>query len=144
MSWDDNWTVNVMRRNILVALVVLLAVGSARAEWTNDTDAGYYSNVIITDISNGQIDGYSYFCIKVKNKSAVSMCAGNNKGSVWSASYETLYKQALFFYSTGQKIRVYTKENVWKYDKFVAFYGSQYLTGISTCNADGECFGPTK
>ncbi|MCO5784536.1 subtilase family AB5 toxin binding subunit [Citrobacter meridianamericanus] len=131
-----------MKKKMIISLMLLLVTSSARAEWTNDKEAIYYSNVTITDISDGQIDGYSYFCIKVKNQSDVTMCAGNNKGSIWGASYETLYKQALYFYSTGQKIRVYARNDIWKYGLFVGFYGGKYLTGMSTCNSTGDCFGP--
>lgn len=129
--------------SILLTTFVFFS-GAVKAEWTGDVANDFYSNAVITDMHVGQIDQSPYFCIKaqINNNETISACS-IQKQSIWGHSYETLFSQARFFYSTGQKIRLYVKSNVWTYDKFYSVFTRNALVGLSTCANNNTCFGPS-
>ncbi|PKF48805.1 subtilase family AB5 toxin binding subunit [Enterovibrio nigricans] len=131
-------------RNFLLFIISITSFCSY-AEWSDDSKDTVSFRGVIKDISVGQIDGFSYFCIEIDRIEAVNQkaCSGKSNGGIWGKSYDTLYKQALFFYSTGQKIKMVTRSDIWKYQPFVSAYSSYVITGLSSCSgSDGKCFGP--
>ena len=123
---------------------VLLSGAAAHAEWTGDPGNKYWSSVTINKIASGQIDKYQYFCIEASNSGgSIKACAGNHQTSVWNHAYDLLYKQAMYYYSTGQKVRLYYAEDIWQYKQFVDAYSGNHIVGFATCTSGTECFGPT-
>ncbi|EJZ7014690.1 subtilase cytotoxin subunit B [Salmonella enterica] len=132
-----------MKKVILFIVFSLFSVNSALAEWTGDHAEGMYSNVIINKFHTGQISSQPYFCIEAfKTSSNIKACLIKNT-TVWGASYGTLYDQALYYYTTGQSVRVYYAPGVWTYSPFVSALTSNALVGLSTCEPDA-CFGPNR
>lgn len=140
-------------RALFCALVgsISLIGASAQAEWTGDPDTEIWSNVRIIAFSSGQLNGHRYFCIAGKNGDSASniqkACASTNQDtSVFSLSYDALYKQAVYYYGTGQKVAMYYKQADFKYAPFSAAFKSNFIRGFATCeiNSAGKsvCFGP--
>ncbi|EPW5280257.1 subtilase family AB5 toxin binding subunit [Yersinia enterocolitica] len=131
-------------KKLLLALTILVSVcGNANADWSGDTTNAFYSNTVITDIHVGQINKSEYFCIKylTEDKQKLSACSVQ-KETAWNAPYYSLLSQARYFYSTGQRIRVYIVNNVWTYDKFYQVFSKALLVGLSSCEDIKNCFGP--
>ncbi|EIM4579706.1 subtilase AB5 cytotoxin subunit B, partial [Escherichia coli] len=87
---------------------------------TGDARDGMFSGVVIDQFHTGQIDNNPYFCIEGKQPggSSIRACSMKNS-SVWGPSFSTLYNQALYFYTTGQLVRIYYEPGVWTYPPFV-------------------------
>ncbi len=129
-------------------LVYLLAVFSilsfprlSYAEWTGES-SHYESDVYIKHISTGQLNHGAYFCAALYREGVkVTDVCSLSTAHIWSASYDTLYNQAMYYYTSGQKIRVYYVGIGLFYPEFAKVYGDKVLTGFSTCDA-GYCYGP--
>lgn len=134
-----------IKKRVILSLFLcgILASGSVFAEWTGDRKEGMYSGVVIDKMHTGQIDQKPYFCIEGKQSASVKVlaCAVKDK-SVWGASFNLFYNQALYFYTTGQTVRVYYEPGVWTYKPFVESLTANALAGFSTCSAPNDCFGP--
>lgn len=128
-------------KNIILFFVFSIAlVSSAFAEWTGGFSEGMYSNVVIKNITTGQIDTHPYFCIEASN--GARACSIKNL-SIWGPSYGTLYDMALYFYMTGESVRVYYDPGVWYDESFSTEITANALVGLSTCGTD-KCFGPNR
>ncbi|HBA7687698.1 TPA: subtilase cytotoxin subunit B, partial [Escherichia coli] len=98
----------------------------------------------IKHISTGQINNGAYFCAALyREEDKIADVCSLSTAHIWSASYDTLYNQAMYYYTSGQKIRVYYVGIGPFYPEFAEFYGDRILTGFSTCDA-GFCYGPNK
>ncbi|MBF0690609.1 subtilase cytotoxin subunit B [Providencia alcalifaciens] len=103
----------------------------------------YYSDVTLTNFSSGQIEGGRYFCIKAENYGGdVITCAVSNK-SEWAPSYDQFFQQAYYYYTTGNKVRLYVQPNVWTHPKFSQTFSNKAIAGFASCN-NGVCMGPTR
>ncbi|MGJ7739226.1 subtilase family AB5 toxin binding subunit [Escherichia coli] len=61
---------------------------------------------------------------------------------VWSGAYDTFYNQAMYYYSTGQKIRSYYDSRTWSLCRFCNKITQNAIAGFSTCSRDDHRFGP--
>lgn len=139
-----------MKKIVSVCVLLIAACPlSSWAEWTGDSDIGYYSDMVISGFHVGQYRSSAYFCIKAVKKSGegppVIACALSNQ-SKWYLSFNAMLVQARYFYTTGKSIRVYVEPNVWTDQSFVKALSSNALVGLSSCNTSNtsECFGPMK
>ncbi|HDI3023914.1 subtilase cytotoxin subunit B [Cronobacter sp. EKM101R] len=117
-------------------------------EWTGSPGTGMYSNVKIGDVHTGMINDDAYFCVKaVRSDFSAIACAVQNE-SVWAPNFDMLYNQAMYFYSTGENVRLYFKPDVWSRQDFISALSTNAITGFSTCNSamseHNVCFGPDK
>ena len=125
--------------------IVFFISGIARAEWTGDKKDGMNSGFVINKIHVGQIDRRPYFCIEAFSRDGNTTRACSIKGlSVWGESYSLLYDQALYYYTTGQFVRIYFSPNEWTYQPFKDALTSSVLVGFSTCTSSEQCFGPER
>ncbi|EFE2080357.1 subtilase cytotoxin subunit B [Escherichia coli] len=133
-----------MFRFLLVALCFSLSFNaSADSEWTGAKKDGMYSEVVIQDIHTGMVDSKPYFCIKaVKTEVNLSACLVSGY-SIWSPAFDTFYNQAMYYYSTGQRVRVYYEPNIWKHEEFSKIT-TNAIAGFSTCFKEDQCFGPER
>lgn len=132
-----------MRYPLIIASV-MLASNSVLAEWTGDQAEGMVSNVVISKIHVGQIEGSPYFCLyATKTDGEIQACQVKEK-SVWKASFDLFYNQVMFYYSTGQQVRIYYSPGEWTHSSFVAALTSNVLVGISTCESPSSCYGPPR
>ncbi|ALP46900.1 subtilase family AB5 toxin binding subunit [Escherichia coli] len=119
------------------------AAGAGDTDWTGGNKNGMYSDVIIKDIHTGVVDLKPYFCVEVA-KTGLDFKACLVRGySVWSGAYDTFYNQAMYYYSTGQKIRLYYDSRTWSHAGF-AQITQNAIAGFSTCSSDDYCFGPAR
>ncbi|WP_096975621.1 subtilase family AB5 toxin binding subunit [Escherichia coli] len=133
-----------MFRILFVAICFFLSFNaSADNEWTGSKKDGMYSEVVIQDVHTGVVDSKPYFCIKaVKTDVNLSACLVSGY-SIWSPAFDTFYNQAMYYYSTGQKIRVYYEPNIWKHKEFSKIT-TNAIAGFSTCFIEDQCFGPDR
>ena len=101
-----------------------------------------YSNVKITSVHSGYVDGRKYFCVKAKKTNLDTSACAISGYTTGGPAYEQLYNQAMYFYSTGELVRIYVKPNVWSKSDFVRKLTSAAITGFSTCETGANCFGP--
>lgn len=135
-----------MKCVLKVALCLpLLLMKPAFAEWTGDKTEGMISNVVIQKIHTGQIDRSPYFCILGTKKDGGVISACQNKGqSIWKESFDMLYNQVMYYYSTGQQVRVYYSPKEWHFKPFTDSLTSNVLVGLSTCESETSCYGPDR
>lgn len=113
----------------------------SHAEWNGEFHH-YESDVYIKQLSTGQINNGAYFCAALyRDDNKITDVCSLSTGHMWSAAYDTLYNQAMYYYTTGQKIRVYYVGIGLFYPDFAKVYGDKILTGFATCES-GNCFGP--
>ncbi|GCG08450.1 hypothetical protein BvCms12BK_04438 [Escherichia coli] len=129
-----------------ILLVVAFFISSiARAEWTGDKKDGMNSGFVINKFHVGQIDQRPYFCIEASNKYGNTTRGCSIKGLlVWGASYSLFYNQALYYYTTGQFVRIYFSPNEWTYQPFKNALTGSVIVGFSTCITREQCFGPDR
>ncbi|MBV7133659.1 subtilase cytotoxin subunit B [Escherichia coli] len=134
-----------MNKFVISMFLLLSCSGFAHAEWTGDKAEGMVSNVTIKNIHVGQIDRSPYFCFSATkdSNSTISACQIKTQ-SIWKESYDTLYNQVMYFYSTGQQVRVYYAPGAWTYKPFKDSLTSNVLVGLSTCESDTSCYGPER
>ncbi|EFC2366330.1 subtilase cytotoxin subunit B [Escherichia coli] len=126
-------------------LMAFFISGVARAEWTGDKKDGMNSGYIINKFHTGQIDQRPYFCIEAFSQEGNTTRGCSIKGlSVWGASYSLFYDQALYYYTTGQFVRIYFSPNEWTYQPFKDALTPSVIVGFSTCSSRKECFGPER
>ena len=131
-----------MRLSSLVPVFLLIAP-TAFAIDTLDPKIEYYSDVTLANFSSGQIEGGRYFCVKAVNHGGdVVACAVSNK-SEWASSYDQFFQQAYYYYTTGNKVRLYVQPNVWTHPKFSHTFSNKAIAGFASCN-NGFCMGPTR
>lgn len=128
-----------MKKQLFVIITLLLSP-FVRAEWTGDKAEGMHSNMVISNFHTGQIDGAPYFCIEGRKPDQSAKYCSIKGRSRWGASYATFYDQAMYYYTTGQKVRIFYEPNVWTYDQFVNMLSSNALVGFSTCESHDKCF----
>lgn len=123
----------------------LFSATPAFAEWTGDKVDGMVSSVTINKIHVGQIDGSPYFCFSATTNtgSTTSACQVKSQSN-WKSSFDMFYNQVMYYYSTGQKVRVYYEPYVWSYEPFTESLSSNVLVGLSTCESDTQCYGPER
>ncbi|MFJ2997528.1 subtilase family AB5 toxin binding subunit [Raoultella planticola] len=133
-----------MKKAIISLCFLLSFSGVAHAEWTGDKTEGMISHVVIKELHTGQFNGSPYFCLEGENKSGgvIKACQLKND-SKWLHSFELLYNQTMYYYSTGQLIRVYYEPRVWNNPSFANSLTSNVLVGYSTCTST-NCFGPDR
>ncbi len=125
---------------LIVLFSIFLFPPLSYAEWTGET-GNYFSDVYIKHISTGQINNGAYFCAALyREEDKIADVCSLSTAHIWSASYDTLYNQVMYYYTSGQKIRVYYVEIGLFYPDFAKVYGDKILTGFSTCDAGG-CYG---
>lgn len=130
---------------IAVSLISLLSVNAYANsdDWTGAKKEGMYSDVTIKDIHTGVVDSNPYFCVEVV-KQGLDFKACLVRGySVWSGAFDIFYNQAMYYYSTGQKIRLYYNPYTWSHPGFAQITQSA-IAGFSTCSTDDYCFGPAR
>ena len=132
-------------RNFVISMCLLLSCsGFAYAEWTGDKTEGMISEVVIDKIHSGQFNQSAYFCIEgTKSDGHTIRACQLQSDSYWLKSFDLMYSQSMYYYSTGQLVRVYYKPNVWTHSGFVNSLTSNALIGYSTC-VRGSCFGPDR
>ncbi|MDM3448010.1 subtilase family AB5 toxin binding subunit [Citrobacter sp. Cb027] len=122
-----------------------MSVTPAFAEWTGDKKDGMVSNVIIKKVHTGQIDRSPYFCFFGTKRDGANISACQIKTqSVWKESFDMLYNQVMYYYSTGQQVRVYYAPNNWHFKPFTDSLTSNVLVGLSTCESEAHCYGPER
>ncbi|UUN76660.1 subtilase cytotoxin subunit B [Escherichia coli] len=126
-------------------LFLLFFCNVVRAEWTGDKKDGMNSGFIINKVHTGQIDQRQYFCIEAFNSAGNITRGCSIKGlSVWGVSYSLLYDQAMYYYTTGQYVRIYFSPNEWTYQPFKDSLTSSVIVGFATCSSREQCFGPER
>ncbi|BDI50705.1 subtilase cytotoxin subunit B [Escherichia coli] len=125
-------------------LSMLVFTSPAKAEWTGDKTEGMYSEVMINKIHTGQFNSSPYFCLEAEQSEdkTIKACLLRND-SKWHPSFDTLYLQTMYFYTTGERIRLYYEPNVWNNEDFKKSLTSNALVGYSTCKEEA-CFGPIR
>lgn len=136
-----------MKFSVKVVGLLLASVFCVNAyagdDWTGAKREGMYSGVTIKDIHTGVVDAKPYFCIEaVKTDLDVKACLVL-AFTDWSDAYDTFYNQAMYYYSTGQKIRLYYAPNTWTHPEFSKITRNA-IAGFSTCSSDEYCFGPER
>lgn len=136
-----------VKKRIILSSLILSSLGFSsftHAEWNGDEHHSYFSDVTIKHISTGQMNNGPYFCISLyRDNTKVNDVCSLSTGHMWSASFDTMYNQAMYFYSSGQKIRVYTTSIKGFYPKFESAFSDLLITGFGTCE-DDFCYGPSK
>lgn len=126
-----------------LSLLFVLITPAAFAVDTLSSNIEYYSDVTLTNFSSGQIEGGRYFCVKAVNYGGdVVACAVSNK-SEWAQSYDQFFQQAYYYYTTGNKVRLYAQPNVWVHPKFSQTFSNKAIAGFASCNNRG-CMGPSR
>lgn len=140
------WIMKFQKKLICFPMLLFLFLGLVfspltYAEWSGKSKQ-YVSDVYIKHVATGQINGGAYVCVSLyRDNDKITNACSLSTGHMWSASYETLYNQAMYYYTTGQKIRVYYLNIGAFYPDFSREYGGNLLTGFATCESD-NCFGP--
>ncbi|PVF11312.1 subtilase cytotoxin subunit B, partial [Yersinia pestis] len=127
-----------------MSVFLIVSLNPAFAEWTGDNVEGMHSGMIINKFHSGQVDGKPYFCIEAFKPSTTITACSVKDTSIWGASYNTLYDQAMYYYTTGKRIRVYYAPDVWTNNSFVRALTANALVGFSTCISESSCFGPDR
>lgn len=112
-------------------------------DWTGAKKDGMYSDVTIRDIHTGVVDSKPYFCVEVVKSDLDTKACLVLGYSIWSNAFDTFYNQAMYYYSTGQKIRLYYEPNTWTHPDFSKITTNS-IAGFSTCSSDDYCFGPDR
>ncbi|MFS8929398.1 subtilase family AB5 toxin binding subunit [Escherichia coli] len=133
-----------MKKSFISIFLLLSSTGVAYADWTGDKEEGMVSEVVINKLHSGQFNNSAYFCVEgVKSDGYTIRACQLSNDSYWSTSFDLMYNQSMYFYSTGQLVRIYYKPNVWNNPDFMKSLTSNVLIGYSTC-VPGSCFGPDR
>ncbi|HEA8350439.1 TPA: subtilase cytotoxin subunit B [Escherichia coli] len=133
----------ILKSLFVVLFISFNAYANGDDDWTGGKKYGMYSDVTIKDIHTGVVDANPYFCVEVvKTELNVKACLVRGY-SIWSSAFETFYNQAMYYYSTGQKIRLYYNPNTWTHPDFSKITQNA-IAGFSTCSTDDYCFGPER
>ena len=128
--------------------IALLLSGSCHAGMA-DYDT-YMSNLQINNISFGVYKSgekeSQFFCIGVKQGNMVptvnTMCKFDVFGN-HQQGFDNMLETARYYYATGENVRVYYKENVWRDVNFTSAFSGAELIAITTCRSSDYCMGPT-
>ncbi|MBP1520793.1 subtilase cytotoxin subunit B-like protein [Salmonella enterica subsp. enterica serovar Worthington] len=109
----------------------------------------YQSNVQINNLSHGVYKSgvrTVSFCIGLNNESQIpnanTMCKMDVFGT-HKQGFDNMLATARYYYTTGEKVRIYYKENVWADRNFTAGFSGNELIAITTCSSIDYCMGPT-
>ncbi|EFC2366332.1 subtilase cytotoxin subunit B [Escherichia coli] len=133
-----------MKKIFILSLSVLFFITPAKAEWTGDKTEGMFSKVLINKIHTGQFNSSPYFCLEGKQdeNTTIKACL-LKRDSKWYPSFDTLYSQTMYYYTTKERVRLYYEPNVWSDSGFKKALTSNALVGYSTCKEE-VCFGPKR
>lgn len=108
-------------------------------------------------VSNVNIDNLSYGVYKSGSKETQYICIGIKRGSdtlpvnnickidVYGnhqQGFDNMLETARYYYATGETVRVYYKEDVWKDSDFTQAFSANELIAITTCSSSSSCMGP--
>ncbi|ENN6900509.1 subtilase cytotoxin subunit B-like protein [Salmonella enterica subsp. enterica serovar Newport] len=137
-----------MKKKLNVLTLALASLSSVCYAGMADYDK-YMSNVQINNLSYGVYTSggkqTQFFCIGLKNGSQVpvinKICKldmfGNHK-----QGFDNMLATARYYYTTGEDVRVYYKENVWGDIDFKSAFSANELISLTTCSASDYCMGP--
>ncbi|MFJ2997525.1 subtilase family AB5 toxin binding subunit [Raoultella planticola] len=129
-------------------LVVLSVVSGVCHAGMADYDK-YFSQVTINNFSHGVYTSggkeSEFFCIGMKSDTGSlpfgTVCKIDVFGS-HKQGFTAMMETAKYFYATGEKIRVYYKDNVWSDSNFVNAFSNKELISLTTCSSSTYCMGP--
>lgn len=111
----------------------------------------YVSNVQINNLSTGVyksgVKETQFFCIGLKQGSTATSINNICKVDVYGdhkQGFDNMLNTARYYYTTGEDVRIYYKENVWSDTDFKSAFSSRELIAITTCSSSSYCMGPTK
>lgn len=111
----------------------------------------YVSNVQINNLSTGVYKSgdkeTQFFCIGLKHGSSSISINNICKVDVYGShkqGFDNMLNTARYYYTTGEDVRIYYKENVWYDTDFKSAFSSRELIAITTCSSSSYCMGPTK
>lgn len=126
-----------------LAAPLLFSCVTYASAWTGEKAEGMYSDMVINNIHTGVVDSRPYFCIEAsKNGANFTGCAVGGYSN-WAAGYELFYNQAMYYYATGQLIRIYYQPYHWPNADFNHITPNA-IAGFSTCSTVEHCFGPSR
>lgn len=128
-----------------LSFFVLFAGVSSASPWTGEKAEGMYSDLTISNVHTGIVDSRPYFCIEaVRSENNINVKACAVKGySNWAAGFDQFYNQAMYYYATGQLIRLYYQPNVWTHEGLKKLT-TNAIVGFSTCSSLNHCLGPER
>lgn len=130
-----------MKLKLAVLGLFVLFSGVANASpWTGEKADGMYSDMTITNIHTGVVDFRPYFCIEAVrsvNNTDIKACAVRGYSN-WAAGFDEFYNQAMYYYATGQLVRIYYQPNVWTHEGLRELTRNA-IVGFSTCSSIDHC-----
>ena len=133
-----------------IMLVSFLALSGVCHAGMADYDK-YFSQVKINNFSYGVYKSgekeTQFFCIGMQKDSGNlpfnTVCKVDVYGT-HQQGFTAMMETAKYYYATGEKIRVYYKDDVWTDSDFAQAFSNKELISLSTCSSLTYCMGPQK